>query len=47
MPGPQRYSHDHRDNNEDPLIALAEQLGACMRKGPPLDWWAWISRRAM
>ena len=47
MPGPQRYSHDHRDNNEDPLIALAEQLGACMRKGPPLDWWAWVPRRAM
>lgn len=47
MPGPQRYSHDHRDNNEDPLIALAEQVGACMRKGPPLDWWAWVPRRAM
>jgi hypothetical protein len=39
MRPPRRHRHadTHRDGNEDPLIALAEQLGGRFRPGPPLD----------
>jgi hypothetical protein len=43
MRPPHRHGHadTHRDGNEDPLIALAEQLGGRFRPGPPLDGWLW------
>lgn len=44
MPGPQRYSHNTRDSNEEPLVKLVYQLGGCWREGPPLDGWVWIPR---
>lgn len=46
MPGPQRYSHNTRDGNEEALLKLAEQLGGCWREGPPLDGWLWVPRMA-
>lgn len=46
MPGPQRYHHNTRDGNEEPLLKLAEQLGGCWREGPPLDGWIWVPRIA-
>ena len=46
MPGPQRYSHNQRDTNEDPLLKLAGQLGGCWREAPPLDGWIWVPRQA-
>lgn len=43
MRPPRRHRHadTHRDGNENPLIALAEQLGGRFRPGPPLDGWLW------
>lgn len=46
MPGPQRYSHNQRDSNEEPLLKIAEQLGGCWREAPPLDGWIWVPRMA-
>jgi hypothetical protein len=34
-----RLADNHRDANEDPLIALAQQLGGHFHPGPPLDGW--------
>jgi len=34
-----RYSQLTRDANEDPLVQLAERLGAAWHQGPPLDGW--------
>lgn len=43
MRPPHRHRHadTHRDGNENPLVALAEQLGGRFRPGPPLDGWLW------
>src|SRR5271170_4118378 len=46
MPGPQRYSHNQRDSNEEPLLALAAQLGGCWREALALDGWVWVRRIA-
>jgi len=34
-----RLADNTRDANEDPLIALAQQLGGHFHPGPPLDGW--------
>jgi hypothetical protein len=41
MRPPRRHRHadNHRDANEDPLIALAQRLGGGFLPGPPLDGW--------
>lgn len=36
-----RLADAHRDANEGPLIALAQQLGGQFLAGPPLDGWLW------
>jgi hypothetical protein len=46
MPGPQRYSHNHRDVVERPLVKLAERLGGVWLEGPPFDGWIWYPRLA-
>ena len=40
-----RLADVHRDSNEDPLIALAERLGAHIFMTGPLDFWCWIRGR--
>jgi hypothetical protein len=37
-----RLADVHRDSNEDPLIALAERLGAHILMCGPLDFWVFV-----
>lgn len=43
MKAPRRHrlADVHRDGNEDPLIKLAERLGAYIFMTGPLDFWCW------
>src|ERR1700733_7852522 len=36
-----RFADVHRDGNEDPLVELAEKLGAHVFMSGPLDFWCW------